>query len=150
MEYLHGDREWFLDKFSHVEYKRLKKVLKNCRTCKALHDSCSAEQDDKDESCTAEQEYKENIESSSQICQCESCPGDQYFLLSLVYLNFFRLLDQLLCWLLNDQYHQRMNEKGVDSILDQLRDNASVISHQLLKQIGLFFYNCYTTTQNFY
>ncbi|CAI0406480.1 unnamed protein product [Linum tenue] len=30
-EYLHGDQEKFLDKCSHVEYKRLKKVLKRCR-----------------------------------------------------------------------------------------------------------------------
>lgn len=42
MEYLHGDREWFLDKCSHVEYKRLKKVLKSCRTCR-LNDSCTDE-----------------------------------------------------------------------------------------------------------
>ncbi|XP_022935595.1 probable E3 ubiquitin-protein ligase BAH1-like isoform X2 [Cucurbita moschata] len=42
MEYLHGDREWFLDKCSHVEYKRLKKVLKSCRTCR-LNDSCTNE-----------------------------------------------------------------------------------------------------------
>ncbi|PKI32801.1 hypothetical protein CRG98_046794 [Punica granatum] len=32
-EYLHGDQERFLDKCSHVEYKRLKEVLKSCRMC---------------------------------------------------------------------------------------------------------------------
>eukprot|EP01018_Ginkgo_biloba_P038837 Gb_25731 [translate_table: standard] len=30
-EYLHGDDERFLDKCTHVEYKRLKKLLKKCR-----------------------------------------------------------------------------------------------------------------------
>jgi len=30
-EYLHGEDEHFLDKCSHLEYKRLKKVLKKCR-----------------------------------------------------------------------------------------------------------------------
>ncbi|XP_059463368.1 probable E3 ubiquitin-protein ligase BAH1-like isoform X1 [Corylus avellana] len=48
-EYLHGDQERFLEKCSHVEYKRLKKVLKNCRSCKAVGDSWNSE------------------------CQCESC-----------------------------------------------------------------------------
>ncbi|GAV91195.1 hypothetical protein CFOL_v3_34594 [Cephalotus follicularis] len=42
MEYLHGEHEWFLDKCSLVEYKRLKKVLKSCRSCK---DCCNNEQD---------------------------------------------------------------------------------------------------------
>lgn len=49
MEYLHGDQEWFLDKCSHVEYKRLKKVLKSCRTCR-LNNSYTNE------------------------CECKSCP----------------------------------------------------------------------------
>lgn len=60
MEYLHGDREWFLDKCSHVEYKRLKKVLKSCRTCR-LNDSCTNE------------------------CECKSCPlCDQLFFSELM------------------------------------------------------------------
>ncbi|KAF5473985.1 hypothetical protein F2P56_005930 [Juglans regia] len=42
-EYLHGDQEWFLEKCSHVEYKSLKKVLKTCRSCKPLGDSCKSE-----------------------------------------------------------------------------------------------------------
>ncbi|XP_022853603.1 probable E3 ubiquitin-protein ligase BAH1-like [Olea europaea var. sylvestris] len=35
-EYLHGDRERFLQKCSHIEYKRLKEVLKTCRRCNAF------------------------------------------------------------------------------------------------------------------
>ncbi|KAG9130965.1 hypothetical protein Leryth_006731 [Lithospermum erythrorhizon] len=34
-EYLQGEKERFLDNCSHVEYKRLKKVLKRCRTSDA-------------------------------------------------------------------------------------------------------------------
>ncbi|XP_077226109.1 SPX (SYG1/Pho81/XPR1) domain-containing protein / zinc finger (C3HC4-type RING finger) protein-like protein isoform X2 [Tasmannia lanceolata] len=63
-EYLHGDQERFFDKCSHVEYKRLKKVLKSCRSCR---DSCSIKPQEED-----------NDESSH--CQCESCPlCDQKF-----------------------------------------------------------------------
>lgn len=55
MEYLHGEQESFLDKFSHVEYKRLKKVLK---TCRSLHGSYGAdEQED------------ENSDALSRLCR---------------------------------------------------------------------------------
>lgn len=54
-EYLHGDQEWFLEKCSHVEYKRLKKVLKSCRSCKGFSDSWNSE------------------------CQCESCERKFFF-----------------------------------------------------------------------
>uniref|UniRef100_A0A1D1Y691 RING-type E3 ubiquitin transferase n=1 Tax=Anthurium amnicola TaxID=1678845 RepID=A0A1D1Y691_9ARAE len=60
MEYLHGDQEQFLNKCSHVEYKRLKKVLKRCRVCRAVQVSCS----DKD---------GEDSSSSSDTCEYESC-----------------------------------------------------------------------------
>ncbi|GAV57273.1 SPX domain-containing protein/zf-C3HC4_2 domain-containing protein, partial [Cephalotus follicularis] len=70
MEYLHGEHEWFLDKCSHVEYKRLKKVLKSCRSCK---DCCNNEQD-----------HEENG-TLSQTCQCQSCPlCDQMFFSELM------------------------------------------------------------------
>ncbi|KAL3825660.1 hypothetical protein ACJIZ3_021689 [Penstemon smallii] len=36
-EYLQADQESFLDKCCHVEYKRLKKVLKSCRRCRGLN-----------------------------------------------------------------------------------------------------------------
>jgi hypothetical protein len=62
-EYLHGDQEWFLEKCSHVEYKRLKKVLKSCRSCKAFGDSWNSE------------------------CQCESCPRKVFF--CLIFFFFF-------------------------------------------------------------
>ena len=63
MEYLHGEQESFLDKFSHVEYKRLKKVLKSCRTCRSLHGSC-----------VADEQEDENSDALSQLCHYESCP----------------------------------------------------------------------------
>ncbi|KDP21932.1 hypothetical protein JCGZ_03070 [Jatropha curcas] len=75
MEYLHGDQERLLDKYSHVEYKRLKKVLKSCRTGQALQNYCRIEQD---------QEDKGNS-SLSQFCQCQSCPlCDQLFFTELM------------------------------------------------------------------
>ncbi|XP_021282460.1 probable E3 ubiquitin-protein ligase BAH1-like [Herrania umbratica] len=74
-EYLHGDQEWFLDKFSHVEYKRLKKVLKSCRTCKALPDSNNK----------TERRDEEENPTLSQFCQCQSCPVcDQMFFTELM------------------------------------------------------------------
>ncbi|XP_059669851.1 probable E3 ubiquitin-protein ligase BAH1-like [Cornus florida] len=67
MEYLHRDQEGFVDKCSHVEYKRLKKVLKSCRTCRAL------------------KEGKMNDSMSDQFCQFESCPVcDQMFFSELM------------------------------------------------------------------
>lgn len=65
MEYLHGEQESFLDKFSHVEYKRLKKVLKSCRSCRALHGSCGGDVQEDDSS-----------DALSGPCQLESCPRE--------------------------------------------------------------------------
>lgn len=63
-EYLHNDRErYFLEKCSHVEYKRLKKVLK---TCQILHDSDTAEQEE-------EEEEEAAAHQNQQSCQCQSC-----------------------------------------------------------------------------
>lgn len=62
MEYLHGEQERFLGRCSHVEYKRLKKVLKRCRTCKSLHRPCDAGQGE------------EEADGSLQLCRCEACP----------------------------------------------------------------------------
>lgn len=51
-EYLQEEREWLVDEnCAHIEYNRLKNVLKSCQNCK---DTSS----DKD-----------------QLCQCQSCPG---------------------------------------------------------------------------
>lgn len=76
-EYLHGDQEWFLDKVSHVEYKRLKKVLKSCRRCKALHEGNSTiDQTD------GEQQQNPTF---SRFCQCQPCPVcDQMFFTELM------------------------------------------------------------------
>lgn len=63
MEYVNGEQETFLHKCSHVEYKQLKKVLKSCRSCKALGNACSNQTEDKEDN------------TLSQICQCDSsCP----------------------------------------------------------------------------
>lgn len=61
-EYLHGEQERFLNKCSHVEYKRLKKVLKSCRVCRALENQSSSEHAEGDES-----------NELSEFCQCNSC-----------------------------------------------------------------------------
>ena len=79
MEYLHGNEERFLEKCSHVEYKRLKKVLKSCsKTCGAERGSCpSAGQDDDDGNRTLIRD----------LCQCEACPceyGLMFFLNSVI------------------------------------------------------------------
>ncbi|KAL2484549.1 putative E3 ubiquitin-protein ligase BAH1-like [Abeliophyllum distichum] len=70
-EYLHGGRETFLQKCCHIEYKRLKKVLKNCRRCNPLKGSGNnAEEDNQGED--------ELTDQSSQLY--ESCPlCDQMF-----------------------------------------------------------------------
>jgi len=96
-EYLHGDQEWFLDKFSHVEYKRLKKVLKSCRTCKALPD-CKPKTD--------QQRDDEENPTLSQYCQCQSCPGEFFTFFLLFFLPnieffllscFLQLVHYVLC-----------------------------------------------------
>ncbi|XP_020681457.1 probable E3 ubiquitin-protein ligase BAH1-like 1 [Dendrobium catenatum] len=67
--FLHGDQEWFLDNCSHVEYKRLKKVLKACRS---LRDSNGNEQEESNDG--------NDSTGSEQVCQCDICPAcDQKF-----------------------------------------------------------------------
>ncbi|WOL19620.1 putative E3 ubiquitin-protein ligase BAH1-like 1 isoform X1 [Canna indica] len=61
-EYLHGEQEKFLNKCSHVEYKRLKKVLKSCRACRMLNDNNSG----------SNEQSKESKESPD-LCKCSSC-----------------------------------------------------------------------------
>ncbi|KAK4483772.1 hypothetical protein RD792_010976 [Penstemon davidsonii] len=64
-EYLQAHQDRFLDKCCHVEYKRLKKVLKNCRRCRG---GLNGEDD----------------ASLSLCCQIESCPlCDQKFFTEL-------------------------------------------------------------------
>ncbi|KAK4765940.1 hypothetical protein SAY87_007582 [Trapa incisa] len=72
-EYLHGDQEGLLEKFSHVEYKQLKKVLKSCRRCKHSASSCSVE------------EYQARGSGVKELCQCETCSlCDQKFFTELM------------------------------------------------------------------
>ncbi|KAJ6756198.1 E3 UBIQUITIN-PROTEIN LIGASE BAH1, partial [Salix purpurea] len=66
MEYLHGEQEGCLDKCAHVEYKRLKKVLKKCRSQGSSSTSCNDEQQQEMDS--------EQNHSLSQFCHCQSCP----------------------------------------------------------------------------
>lgn len=82
MEYVNGNQDdGFVDKWCHVEYKRLKKVLKNCRVCRGeLSDSCpraAAGQDD--------QNGNQTLRPSREFCQCEGCPlCDQMFFSELM------------------------------------------------------------------
>ncbi|XP_004305558.1 PREDICTED: probable E3 ubiquitin-protein ligase BAH1-like isoform X2 [Fragaria vesca subsp. vesca] len=74
MEYLHNERERYsvLEKCSHVEYKRFKKVLKTCQTCK-----------DEDEAAAVASSRQNNQNQIS--CQCQSCPVcDQTFFTELM------------------------------------------------------------------
>ncbi|CAN7007416.1 unnamed protein product [Brassica rapa subsp. trilocularis] len=70
-EYLRGEEEWFLEKCRHVEYKKLKKVLKKCKT-----------------TCNTTRSDGEHINSSATLsdsCQCQSCPWcDEMFFAELM------------------------------------------------------------------
>lgn len=68
-EYLHGGQEGFLEKYSHVEYKKLKKVLKTCRACKELNDSSKFEQNGD----------HHDSRSESESYQCQSCACMLFF-----------------------------------------------------------------------
>ncbi|XP_027176701.1 probable E3 ubiquitin-protein ligase BAH1-like isoform X1 [Coffea eugenioides] len=104
MEYLNGDQERHLDKCSHVEYKRLKKVLKSCRTSRSSPSLSSLdteeEQDQQkqhlhhhrpaghhgdtdhpadhhghtDHPASPADTSSITTTSSSPFCQCQSCP----------------------------------------------------------------------------
>ncbi|KAI8562802.1 hypothetical protein RHMOL_Rhmol03G0063700 [Rhododendron molle] len=77
IEYVNGNQERFTDKCSHIEYKRLKKVLKSCRACRGLRDSCP--------SSDGQDEHGSQALPNSEICQCEACPlCDQMFFSELM------------------------------------------------------------------
>ncbi|EOA29277.1 hypothetical protein CARUB_v10025552mg [Capsella rubella] len=64
-EYLRGEEEWFLEKCRHVEYKKLKKVLKRCKT------TCnSSTRSNNDEQII----ISSATSLSDSSCQCQSCP----------------------------------------------------------------------------
>ncbi|KAG8373998.1 hypothetical protein BUALT_Bualt11G0085200 [Buddleja alternifolia] len=72
-EYLQTNQERFLEKCCNVEYKRLKKVLKSCRKCRALKDSADNNNNDGDH------------DTLSLYCQYESCAlCDQKFFSELM------------------------------------------------------------------
>ena len=74
MECRHGNEERFLEKCSHVEYKRLKKVLKSCsKTCGDRRGSCPS----------AGQEEDGNGTLIRDFCQCEACPCEYGFMFFL-------------------------------------------------------------------
>ncbi|ONK65118.1 uncharacterized protein A4U43_C07F33860 [Asparagus officinalis] len=80
-EYLHGEQESSLQKCSHVEYKRLKKVLKSCRLCRSIEIEADgvdlhADLDDGD--------IGEENEALSKFCSCDRCPScDEKFFAEL-------------------------------------------------------------------
>ncbi|KAI4365417.1 hypothetical protein MLD38_021402 [Melastoma candidum] len=75
-EYLRGDREGFLGDCSHVEYKRLKKVLKGCRSCRGLNGGGSAD-------VTAVQSVDDK--GTAALCRWDACPiCDQMFFSELM------------------------------------------------------------------
>lgn len=67
--YLHGEQAVFLNKCSHVEYKRLKKVLKSCRLCRAAND----------DSRVCDIEKREDDQELPELCQCDPCAGMSNF-----------------------------------------------------------------------
>ncbi|XP_011077760.1 probable E3 ubiquitin-protein ligase BAH1-like isoform X1 [Sesamum indicum] len=70
-EYRQTHQERFMEKCRYVEYKRLKKVLKSCRRCRAVKDSSTDDNGEEDE--------------SSLFWQYESCPlCDQMFFSELM------------------------------------------------------------------
>jgi E3 ubiquitin-protein ligase BAH len=61
-EYLRVEQDKYLAKCSHVEYKRLKKVLKRCRVDRSLQaDVINGDQ------------LEDGSDASSDICECNSC-----------------------------------------------------------------------------
>lgn len=82
-EYLHGEQEAFLHKCSNVEYKRLKKVLKSCRVCRATEDGDPEEENDVSSAGHREEEEEERHQIA-RFCNCDSCPlCDQKFFAEL-------------------------------------------------------------------
>ncbi|XP_010518927.1 PREDICTED: probable E3 ubiquitin-protein ligase BAH1-like [Tarenaya hassleriana] len=76
-EYLHGEEEWFLEKCRHIEYKKLKKVLKRCKSCNSNTTNSNS----------GSGHGRQN--SSSPLprppCQCQSCPWcDEMFFSELM------------------------------------------------------------------
>lgn len=72
-EFLHKEKIRFSENCSHVEYKRLKNVLKTCQSCKALQESSAA------------QGHEGVPNQNQQLCQCQSCPlCDQAFFTELM------------------------------------------------------------------
>uniref|UniRef100_A0A0D9VWZ4 RING-type E3 ubiquitin transferase n=1 Tax=Leersia perrieri TaxID=77586 RepID=A0A0D9VWZ4_9ORYZ len=72
-EYLRAEQDKYLAKCSHVEYKRLKKVLKRCRVGRSLQ-----------EDCINSDQQEEGSNESPDICKCNSCTlCDQMFFTEL-------------------------------------------------------------------
>ncbi|KAG8097687.1 hypothetical protein GUJ93_ZPchr0013g34626 [Zizania palustris] len=72
-EYLREEQDKCIAKCSHVEYKRLKKVLKRCRIGRSLQ-----------EDCTNDDQPHEGSNESPDVCKCNSCTlCDQMFFTEL-------------------------------------------------------------------
>ncbi|KAH9296063.1 hypothetical protein KI387_039651, partial [Taxus chinensis] len=73
-EYLHGEGERFRDKYSHVEYKRLKKVLKKCRVGDVREDVAETGEGLYVENETVICEEMPSCGFSKALCLSETCP----------------------------------------------------------------------------
>ncbi|KAL5545638.1 hypothetical protein UlMin_005325 [Ulmus minor] len=80
-EFLQKEQERLMDKCTHVEYKRLKKVLKSCRNCRAVISATDGEEEaSKDQPCECQstcqlrdQEFfSELMKEASEIAGCFS------------------------------------------------------------------------------
>lgn len=83
MEYVNGNQESSTDKCSHVEYKRLKKVLKSCRACRGLRDSCPR-------AAGVQDEQGNQTLPDSEFCQCEACPCTYRLLVLPLLCSFWK------------------------------------------------------------
>ncbi|KAJ4834098.1 hypothetical protein Tsubulata_027194 [Turnera subulata] len=92
-EYLRGEEDGFLDNCAHVEYKRLKKVLKKCRTCLPSSSRTTQEQQQQQQQQKKSdgggggggEDDGEDPTLSPPLCQCQSCPlCDQMFFSELM------------------------------------------------------------------
>lgn len=128
-DYLQGDQEWFLQKCAHFEYKRLKKVLKRCRACRAVEDEAGA--DDLLDSCPLcdQKFFTELTKEASEVVGCFSSKVRR--LLSLhVNSGMLRLMWRLRHCFTDDQ-QVLINEGRI--LLDYVTMNAIAVRKILKK-----------------
>ncbi|XP_020580459.1 probable E3 ubiquitin-protein ligase BAH1-like 1 isoform X2 [Phalaenopsis equestris] len=131
--FLHGDQEWFLDNCSHVEYKRLKKVLKACRSLRDSSGIDPEESNDGNEST-----------GSEQLCQCDICADDQKtsaqevrMLLDYVTMNATAIRKILKKY---DKVHGSVNGRNFKMVMRTKR--IELLQSPWLIELGAFYLNC--------